>query len=99
MSIPIRNEFGQIGTEFRLWPYLQEAAERERVMLKASLEPDTLYPRPGMLTREHLERLAEKVRGDVTMVVKFSPSDASDLTRRVHDRYEERYSRKRKATA
>ncbi|MDF1538143.1 MAG: hypothetical protein P1Q69_04490 [Candidatus Thorarchaeota archaeon] len=51
VSIPIRNEFGQIGTEYRIWPYLRAAAEREQVMLKASIDPTSLSPQPGLLTR------------------------------------------------
>jgi len=94
ISVPIKNEFGQIGTQFRDWTLMKRLAEREEVMYRASLEPETLDPSPGTLTREHLETLARTIAGDVFMVAKFSASDASELTSKGHDHYLQRYTPK-----
>jgi len=50
---------------------------------------------PGVLNRNHLETLAELVRGDVSMLLRFSPANASVLPPDRYKLYEERYAKGR----
>lgn len=49
--------------------------------------------RPGVLSRTHLEMLAKELVGDVSMLVRFSPANASNLAPDKYRHYEEWYSK------
>jgi hypothetical protein len=95
VSRSIRNQFGQIGSEYRIWRYMRKLAEQQQVTEDLLQDHKALKPDPGTLTRKHLESLAEQVVGDVSILLKFSPAVASDLTPETYQRYESRYSNKK----
>ncbi|MFX1483092.1 MAG: hypothetical protein ACFFCP_07870 [Promethearchaeota archaeon] len=95
VSRSIRNQFGQIGSEYRIWRYMRQLAERRQVMDDILQDYKILEPAPGTLSREHLVTLAEHVVGDVSIILKFSPAVASSLTPETYHRYESRYSETR----
>jgi hypothetical protein len=53
---------------------------------------DSMRPRAGVLNRRHLDDLAEILVGDVNMIVRFSPANASSLAPDKYQLYESRYS-------
>ena len=95
VSRSIRNQFGQIGSEYRIWRYMRKLAERQQVIEDLLQDHRVMRPDPGILTRQHLESLAEQVIGDVSILLKFSPAVASELTPETYHRYESRYSNKK----
>lgn len=52
---------------------------------------DLIYP--DTLQREHLETLSELVKGDVHMLIRFSPANASGLAPEKYSLYEHRYAK------
>ena len=95
ISRNIRNKFGQIGSEFRVWRFMRQLATREQVMEDMLMDRSVMVSDPGVLSRSHLESLAEQTVGDVSMLVRFSPGNASSLTPDKYQRYEESYSNAR----
>jgi len=92
VSRSISNVFGQIGSEYRVWRFMRELAQQERVVEDLLEDHWMMKTRPGVLDRKNLDSLAELVRGDVTMLLRFSPATASALEPRKYRIYEERYS-------
>ena len=94
-SRSIRNQFGQIGSEYRIWRYMRQLANRKQVIDDILQDYRIMKPNPGVLKRTHFESLAEQVVGDVSLLLKFSPAVASELTPETYNRYESRYSEKK----
>jgi hypothetical protein len=92
VSRSIRNQFGQIGSEYRIWRYMRKLAEQQQVREDLLQDHKTMKPNPGILTKHHIETLAKHVVGDVSLLLKFSPAVASELTPETYHRYESRYS-------
>lgn len=92
VSRNIRNQFGQIGSEYRVWRFMRHLATRQKVMEDIALDRKLMEPNPGVLSRSDLESLAELVVGDVSMLVRFSPGNASSLMPEKYRLYEARYS-------
>jgi hypothetical protein len=92
VSRSIRNQFGQIGPEYRIWRYMRKLAEQQQVREDLLQDQTTMKPNPGILTKHHLETLAKHVVGDVSLLLRFSPAIASELTPETYNRYESRYS-------
>ena len=67
-------------------------ASRERVVEDLLEDHWVMKARPGVLEKGHLESIAELTRGEITMLLRFSPANASALTPRKYRIYEERYS-------
>jgi hypothetical protein len=95
VSRSIRNQFGQIGSEYRIWRYMRQLTNRKQVTDDLLQDYKIMKPDPGVLKRTHLESLAEQVIGDVSLLLKFSPAVASELTPEAYNRYESRYSEKK----
>ena len=56
------------------------------------LNPREMQSNPSTLQTAHLETLADVVKGDVSMLIQFSPANASGLVPVKYQRYEERYA-------
>jgi len=95
VSRNIRNQFGQIGSEYRIWRYMRKLAEQQQVIDDILQDYTVMKPNPGILKKEHLESLAERVVGDVSILLKFSPAVASNLTPETYQRYQSQYSEKK----
>ena len=93
VSRNIGNQFGQIGSQYRVWRFMRKLASREQVMEDMLTDYREMQANPGTLQREHLETLAELVRGDVSMMIRFSPGNASVLVPAKYHQYEKRYTR------
>jgi len=93
VSRNIGNQFGQIGSEFRVWRFMRKLASREQVMEDMLTDHRSMQSNPGTLRYEHLESLAEILRGDVSMLIRFSPGNASGLVPTKYQLYEERYAK------
>jgi hypothetical protein len=94
-SRSIRNQFGQIGSQYRIWRYMRQLANRKQVIDDILQDYRIMKPNPGVLKRVHFESLAEQVVGDVSLLLKFTPAVASELTPETYNRYESRYSEKK----
>ncbi len=57
------------------------------------LDHKEMQSNSSKIQREHLETLAELVKGDVSMLIRFSPANASGLVPVKYQRYEERYAK------
>lgn len=95
VSRNIRNQLGQIGSEYRIWRYMRKLAEQQQVIDELLQDYKTMKPNPGILKKEHLESLAERVVGDVSILLKISPAAASNLTPETYQRYQSQYSEKK----
>ena len=71
---------------------MKKSACIEQVIQDVCNDPESLKPRSGLLSRSHLTNLAELVNSEVSMISKFSPSTASELTPKQYERYRVRYS-------
>ena len=91
VSRDITNEFGQIGTEYRLWRYMRYLAEIDQVKQDVMREPEKMRPRPGMVTRRAISRMADELSGVVKMVARFSPARTSELTTQKFKNYSQKY--------
>jgi hypothetical protein len=96
VSRSIRNQFGQIGSEYRIWRFMRKLAEQRQVKEDLLQDHRAMKPNPGILMKHHLETLAMHVVGDVSLLLKFSPAVASELTPETYHRYESRYSSDKK---
>ncbi|MHA2178347.1 MAG: hypothetical protein ACXAAO_03985 [Candidatus Thorarchaeota archaeon] len=95
VSRNIRNQFGQIGSEYRVWRYMSRLAERQQVREDLLQDHRIMRPNPGTLNRKHLELLAERVVNDVSMLLKFSAAVVSDLTPETYQHYESLYAKRK----
>lgn len=93
VSRNIRNEFGQIGTPFRIWRFMKHMAMIPQVRHEVLKNPDSQRPITGILSRENLEDLAEATRAETYMIVKFGPAQASRLSPSKYKTYHNRYSK------
>jgi hypothetical protein len=75
---------------------MRKLAEQQQVREDIIHDHKILKPGPGTLTKHHLETLAEQVVGDVSILLKFSPAVASEITPETYQRYESRYSNKKR---
>ena len=71
---------------------MKHSASIEQVMKDVQANPESMKPSSGILSRSHLTRLAELVDGEISMISKFTPSTASELTPKKYERYRKRYS-------
>lgn len=85
---PVRSDW----SEYRVWRFMRHLATRGQVMDDIALDRKLMEPSPGVLSRAHLEALAEQVVGDVSMLVRFSPGNAFSLMPEKYRLYEARYS-------
>jgi len=72
---------------------MRKLASREQVVEDMLTDHRKMQSNPGILQREHLESLAKLVCGDVSMMIRFSPGDASGLIPAKYLQYEQRYAR------
>ena len=92
VSRSIRNVFGQIGSEYRVWRFMRMFAQRDRVVEDLLEDHWVMKAIPEVLDRRHFDALAETARDDVTMILRFSPANASALEPRKYRIHEEQYS-------
>ncbi len=92
VSRNIRNELGQIGTQFRVWYNMRQLASIRQAMNDMLMEPTQLCPDPGTLDKVHLTQMADTLRSEVYMVVKFSPASASKILPEYYEKYRFKYS-------
>jgi len=85
--------FGQISSECRVWRFMRKLASREQIIEDILDDHREMGPHPSTLRREHLESLAERVKGDVSMLIRFSPANASGLLPQKYQLYKSRYAR------
>ncbi len=70
----------------------EKLALREQIMEDMLTHHMELQSNPSTLQRRHLESLAALVNGDVSMLLRFSPRNASGLVPTKYHQYEERYA-------
>ena len=91
VSRDITNEFGQIGTQYRIWRFMRYLSEIEQVKKDVLKEPEKMRPRPGLLTRRGITKMAEELSGVVKMIAKFSPARTTELEPFRYNKYRNRY--------
>jgi hypothetical protein len=74
---------------------MRKLSEQQQVIDELLQDYKTMKPNPGILKKEHLESLAERVVGDVSILLKISPAAASNLTPETYQRYQSQYSEKK----
>ena len=72
---------------------MRKLASREQVMEDMLTDHREMQTNPGTLRRDQLESLTELTKGDVSMLLRFSPANASGLIPEKYKLYEERYAK------
>ena len=70
---------------------MRHLASIEQVKHDVQREPELMQPRPELLTKRLITRMAEELSGVVKMVAKFSPARASELDSSRFVKYSQRY--------
>ena len=70
---------------------MRHLASIEQVKHDVQREPELMQPRPGLLTKRSINRMAEELSGVVKMIAKFSPARTSELDSEKFIKYRNRY--------
>jgi hypothetical protein len=88
----MQNEFRQLRFQDRVWRFVRQLCESEQVMTDVLREPSIMKFKPGVLNREHIDIPSENVMGEVRLIARFSPANASNQSTELYERYRDRYS-------